>query len=604
MSPTSFPSAAGCLLAMALVAVPARAETPPTPSSRVEIVAPEALVRGQKGVGLSVFAGREPERFEVEVIGVMNHTTAELSYILARLSGQNLESSGVAQGMSGSPVYFDGRLAGAVSFSFLFAEDAIAGITPIAGMRRLDLAPSAAVPTAARRTADAVPTTITLDSLAAGIVPEGYLASHLDRLRPASRSDGRSTVHWQAAGFGEAATTWLGDALGRIDQTTGSGHAGDMPTMALVPGGSVALVLVHGDLNLAAHGTVTDVDGDRILAFGHPVLGVGPVLVPMAQSEVLTTVASLSNSFKVANVGPIIGAFDQDREPGARGRVGLTAPTIPVTMRFASATPREYKVEMANVGAFFPGLLGSTVLGALGSASFNQGEMAIDLAVRFDLEGHESLEMAQSFEGRSAGVDGAVFLMTYADYLLGNDFEMARLTGIDVTISQSSRPETETLVSAQPERRVVAPGEKVSIGLELQSFRGGRHREPIEIEVPSTLRDGRYVVLIGDGSSIDAARRTLVPVVPDNLAEALGVLRAYRSRRDLVVLGLVAAPGVSVAGEALPALPESIRAILAGGAVRDASPLALHIVDERVLEVTQPLSGAVRVDLEVRRPPR
>lgn len=571
-------------------------------AAQVATVGLDELSRGQKGHGLSVFAGTEPERFEVEVIGILRGRTPELSYIMARLSGQDLERIGVANGMSGSPVYFDGRLAGAVAFSFQFSQDPIAGITPIAGMRRLH-APAV---TQARGTGVGRPrlAPVTLDELAAGRFAATRLDEALQALIPeSSDTSAAAGVHWQAAGFGAPATAALRRVLGTVSAAgghTGGAMSADAP---LVPGGSVAMALVQGDLNLAAHGTVTEVDGERTLAFGHVVFGFGEIRVPMAHSEVVTTVASTANSFKVANLGPVIGAFDQDREAGVRGIVGLSAPTIPLRVDIRGEVDEQYTMRVAAMPSLVPSLVASSVLGALTSGTYASGPQGLDLAVRFTLAGHDDLLLRQSFDGDSAGIDAAVFVLTYAAYLTGNELEAVDIESIDVTLDQVARPRVATLTGGFPDRGEVAPGETVRLTLAMQPYRGAPERHSIDVSIPEDTPEGRYVLLLGDGSSIDVALRTIVPRVPLTLAEALDVLRGYHSRDQLVVLGLVPAPGLATAGESLPDLPASTRSLFRSAAWNDATPLALKVLDEQTHPMMLPIEGAIRVDLDVRRRP-
>ncbi len=576
-------------------------------ADRVPSIAPDEVRPGQTGYGLSVFSGTEPERFEVEVIGVMHNRTAELSYIMAKLSGNDLETQGVAQGMSGSPVYLDGKLAGAVAFSFNFSQDAIAGITPIAGMR--SLAGGASGPSA-NDEKGSVSTPVTLDMLAAG-VPAGTtderLREHLARLLPPSgastgASGTNSAVHWHAGGFEGAALDLLRTSLGTISQT--GGQMDPLATVKpLVAGSAVAMVLVGGDVSLAAHGTVTEVDGDEVLAFGHPIFGFGPMRAPMAHSEVLTTVASLATSFKISNLGPVIGAFDQDREAGARGYLGVHAPTFPFDVHLRGLETRDYHMDIADIPQLVPSLLATTALGTLRAGAFTASEMGIDLEARFRLGGYEDLVLRQSFDSAGAAAEAVTYLLTISDYLVANDFEAARIEGLEATLMLHPKQRTMTVVAAHASKTVVEPGSMVPVVLELQPHRGSRLRQVLEVPIPAHLENGRYWVLIGDGSSMDTARRTISPRSARSLSEALTVLRGYRSRRDLVTFGLVQGAGLSVGGNALPDLPGSMRSIVGSSTAATIKPLSLVLVDERVERSSAPLSGAVRIDLEVQRRP-
>jgi hypothetical protein len=588
---------------------------------------------GQRGYGLSVFAGGQPERFDVEVIGVMRNMSPDMSYILARLSGRGLESSGIAAGMSGSPVFLDGRLAGAVSFGWPFSKEAIGGITPIASMRLLTTlgGPLPVTP----------PPPVELSALLTGQVPTDLLARQLARLRPTlgGAPDGAlASVGWSTSGFGELSRGVLHQALGSV---TPAGRVSVSPGVRppdLVPGSAVAAVLVSGDFQLAATGTVTDHLGDRILAFGHPFLGLGPVRLPMAAAEVLTVLSSQYTSFKIANLGQTVGAFEQDRQAGIAGRLGAEAPMIPMVLRIGSpvaavaraagatpaaaaaatgatpaaaaaattpgtgaASPRLFRVQLADVPELLPLLAGSTLLAGLESASYAGGPQSIDMTARFRLERYGNLEVHQSFDGENAGTAMSGHLLALAAYLVQSPLERVRIQDLEVDIEQSPQPRAATLVAAHADRAVVRPGDRLGINLDLLAYRGEHFRHSFDVEVPRDLPVGRYSLLIGDGASADAARLALAPIEPTSFSQALALLRSLHSRRDLTLLGFYGGAGLSVAGEVMPRLPGSVRSLWGASDSGGALPLRSVIVQERHETLEVPLEGLLRIDLEVRR---
>src|SRR4051812_9413427 len=331
--------------------------------------------RGQRGYGLSVFAGTDPERFDVEVIGIMRNLSPDVSYILARLTGKGLEKSGVAGGMSGSPVFIDGRLAGAVAFSWPFTNEAIAGITPIGSMRQLSgLKPIPVSPP---------PPQIKLSDILTNHLPQDLLATQFSRLLPHFADGAAPVVQWTATGFGEQSRSMLRQALGSV-ASAGKAAPGTVPD-DLTPGQAVNVVLVDGDFQLAANGTVTDRYGDQVLAFGHPFLGLGPVKVPMATAEVVTVLSSSNNSFKISNTGKVIGAFEQDRKMGIQGRIGAVAPMIPMVLRVHSEKPREYRMRLATLPEFMPLLVGSGLVAGLEAASYTTGSQSLEMTAHLRL---------------------------------------------------------------------------------------------------------------------------------------------------------------------------------------------------------------------------
>jgi hypothetical protein len=549
------------------------------------------IQRGQRGYGLSVFAGSEPERFDVEVIGIMRNVTPDTSYILARLTGKGLEASGVAGGMSGSPVFLDGRLAGAVAFSWAFTKEAIAGITPIESMRQLSgLKPLPITPP---------PPPVNLSDLLAGRLPQDLLTTQLAKLRPRLVEGATSAVQWSASGFGERSTDLLRQALGNVG-SGGKAAPGAVPD-ELVPGSAVAVVLVDGDFQLAAYGTVTDQYGDQVLAFGHPFLGLGPVRVPMATSEVLTILSSQNASFKIANSGRIVGAFEQDRKMGIQGRIGAEAPMVPMTLRVNGERLRTFRMRLAELPEFMPLLVGSSVLAGLESASYTTGSQSLDLKARLRLKHYGDLEVRQSFDGDNAGVDAAAFLLSIVAYLSQNTLEKVALENIEVELDQSTQPRAVTLVGANASRTVVRPGDRVTLNLDLVAYRGDRFRRSLSLDLPQDLPAGRYSLLVGDGASVDAARVAMEPAEPVTFQQVLELLRSFHSRRDLMVLGVYGGPGLSVAGEVMPRLPGSVRSLWGAAPSNSAAVLRTTVAQERREELEAPLQGLVRIDLEVRR---
>jgi hypothetical protein len=620
----------GLLLAAGLPALAARATppipvapTPPPPPTapKVPQAAPAALPtialgevrRGQRGYGLSVFSGHQPERFEVEVVGVMRNSSPDNSYILARLTGKGLEKSGVIAGMSGSPVFLDGRLAGAVAFSWPFSQEAIAGITPIETMHRLSstggepIAPASPLPP------------VGLSDLLAGRIPEDLLSKQLAAFHPQMAGGAIASLQWSTSGFGERSLGVLREALGAVAPAsravvTGSGGTGDRgdrgdqpsPEAAaaaagIVPGASVAAMLVDGDLSLAATGTVTDRIGDQVYAFGHPFLGLGPTGVPMASADIVTVLSSQYSSFKIANLGEVVGAFEQDRSAGIAGRIGAVSPMIPMTVRIQGLQTREFHMRLASLPLILPSLVGSATLGSLDSASYAAGPQGIDLKAHFKLAGHGDLTIEQTFDGDNAGSASAAHMLALAAYLVQNPLERVRIEAVDVDIAQSRDPRAATLVDAHADRTAVHPGDRVNLNLELLPYRGKPTRHAFSIDLPKDLAEGKYILLIGDGASADAVRLSIEPVDPVSFDQALALLRSFHSHREVVVLGVTGGAGLSVAGEAMPRLPGSVRSLWSAAGSAGVVPLRLAISDDWREPMPIPVDGLVRVELDVRR---
>jgi hypothetical protein len=575
-------------LALALAAAAAGAQ-------EVEPVFPlEEVAAGQRGTGWSVFHGSEPEAFEVEVLGVWRDAVApETSYILARLSGRGLEETGVVAGMSGSPVYVDDRLLGAVSFGFPTAQEAIAGITPIESMRRLHEAAVTPPPPGLGSGA------VDLAALARAELPPDLLRQAWSRLAPRSAGQG-SGLLWAGAGFGPEGRALLGEALG--GELAPAGHAAQLAG-EFAPGAAVAAVLMDGDLQLAVTGTLTSRRGEEVLAFGHPFLGRGDVRLPMARAEVVTVVGSRVQSFKLANLGPIVGAFDLDRAAGLRGRLGLEAPMVPLTVAVRGSREADVELRLAEVPQLLPALAAIGLVGAVDATTQAAGVGTLDLSARLELAGQAPILLEQAFDGDGATLQAALYLLALTGLVVDNVWGEVDLASIAVEARQGPDPRGARLLGAHAERRVVRPGERLAIDAELAPFRGAPFRQRLEIEVPEALPDGPYFVLVGDGASADGARLALEKAAPETLDQVLALVRSLTSRRELVALGLRPAAGLRVAGEALPGLPGSVRSLWQAGDPASVQALELALEPLASVRLPAPATGLTRVDLEVRRDP-
>ncbi|HEV8239902.1 MAG TPA: SpoIVB peptidase S55 domain-containing protein [Thermoanaerobaculia bacterium] len=597
---------------------PPKPAAPAVPALAAPDVAPDVMPlaqiqRGQKGYGVSVFAGTALERFDVEVLGVIHDLSPNVSYVLARLSGRGLEDSGVIAGMSGSPVYIDGKLVGAVAFSWPFAKEAIAGITPIEAMRQLrgGAPPPLSVPTGGGGPPPAVPTaamatTRDLEALipkkpAAGVaVPPSSrdtLAAALGKLRPMLGGQAAGAVAWSTTGFAPLTQELVAQGLGAV-APSGQAQPGTVPT-DLEPGAAVAAVLVDGDLRLAATGTVTDRTDAGVLAFGHPFLGLGPVDIPMAGAEVVAVVANQYSSFKIANFGPTVGAFHQDRLAGIYGEVGAQAALLPLEVHVDSGRSTDYHLRLARVPQVTPALLGLSVLGAQEAAAQSTGPLGVDLEATFDLGDKGVIKVNQSFDGDSAPTDAAVHMLTFGNFFFNNGFAQVDLRKVDVRLTQHPTPRTAALVGGYADRTELHPGEQVKLHLDLVPWRGEPVRRDLTLSLPKDLPAGRYSVLVGDGVTLDAVRLSLEPASPVRLDQALELVRAFHSRRDLVALGVYSGEGLSVAGEVLPRLPGSLRSVWSAASSQSAVALPLTLAQQQSERVPFPVDGAVRIDLNV-----
>ena len=294
-----------------------------------------------RGYGLSDLGdGQGIQRFDVEILGLLRRYAPRQDLILARISGAGLEHRGVIAGMSGSPIYVDGKLIGALAYGWPFSKDPICGITPIQSMLDIRQAPAAPPVPIGGSSGSAVSTAELLSAFASHSFRDQF-----DRLLAPLRAPGNESLAALPLPVSFSGSTSTGSLFSRLTEAAGwmtapagagAPSASAAPPSPLKPGSAVSTVLLSGDMVLAANGTVTWVEGDSVLAFGHPFLSMGPVQMPMAESEVLTILPSLYRSFKFSGSGAVLGAVTQDRSTGILGTFGSRATMVPVTVRIAS----------------------------------------------------------------------------------------------------------------------------------------------------------------------------------------------------------------------------------------------------------------------------
>lgn len=590
--------------ALAIAAVLFGAAT--IPAQPIETLAAEQLKAGMRGYGLSDLGdGQGIQRFDVEILGLLRRYAPRQDLILARISGAGLEHRGVIAGMSGSPIYVDGKLIGALAYGWPFSKDPICGITPIQSMLDIRQAPAAPPVPIGGSTGSAVSTAEILSSFASH-----SFRDHFDKLLAPLRAPGNESLAalpLPVSFSGSAATgslfSRLTEAAGWMTAPAGAGapSAAAAPPSPLKPGSAVSTVLLSGDMVLAANGTVTWVEGDSVLAFGHPFLSMGPVQMPMAQSEVLTILPSLYRSFKFSGSGPVLGAVTQDRSTGILGTFGSRATMVPVTVRIASEDlpTQTFRFEAVHNSMLTPILTAIAIDNVLTTLEKRTGERTLVWKSSIQTPGR-NVRWDSVFSGLSAREEAVTSLALLTNYLMANEFRDMTILGVDVEIRHSDRLQNAKIVNVEPRKERLRPGEKVPVWVDLVDFRGGSRRVVMDLEVPSDTPPGPITVFVGDGSAATAYDLSLYPSDPQSLDQVLDFLARIRPPNSLNLLAYRRAAGAVVAGEALPALPGSIAAILRDRGPGDGRPnLSFLRLQWQALEQPVPVTGSVRLELEV-----
>ncbi len=572
-----------------------------------------------KGWGLTVMKGSVPERFEVEVLGVLPNTLGR-SRILVKVSGLGLEKTGVIAGMSGSPVYLDGKLAGAVSATWAFGKDPIGQVTPIENMLDIDGAGDAPSAPRARAASSSVAAWDALAS-AHGLPPEERVAA-LERIaapyRPAAGRESVSLLAPVVAGIPSATLSRFAEDLGRLGLPAaflaaagGAAATGRVPETGsapakLVNGGALTALLLDGDLQLGATGTVTRVAPDgSFVAFGHPFLGMGEIELPVAPTDIIEVFPSAMMSFKLAAPHAPAWRLTRDRDPGVSGRMDHVAPLVPVHFRLetAGAPPRDLHWGAAPAPAIFPLLLAMStdVALLLSDATPSVKTIALRLAIGTKAGPFVYEDVLSGPRARDIAILTAIAL---SGLVANNEFEDPQISGVEISMSNVPGERRFRVVDAGLAPRKVAPGQILTASVRLAGRRGEDETRVVTLRVPREAPEGRATLVIADGASASAGRIALDPAPPLSLAGLRRSVERLLPANRLVATLLVPVRGATTGASTLTALPPSAAAILAEGDAGEPSRSAVSArpLAEEILTLDRPVSGTLRLDVEIERP--
>ncbi len=587
---------------------------------------PIAEVRpGMIGVGRTVFDGTHVEEFKVHIIGVLENVIGtHRNLILAKLEGGPLANTGVIAGMSGSPVYVDGRLIGAVSYALgSFSKEPIAGITPIAEMTDATMMNETPRPSAARVH---VEFPLTREGLTAAFRKAlNWNRPFADR-PDESRLAGMSGVDGLAGG--EIATLLrpiatplvmsgfepsVADTLGSAfrDQgfiPTGGSAAdarhGEMPFDGpLKPGDAIGVEFVNGDLELGATGTVTHIDGDRVYAFGHPMYNLGPTEFPMTRAYVYTILPSLFSSMKLSTTGTVIGTFLQDRATAIAGRLGAAPHMIPITLTLESdRSPKQtFHFGVVNDQLFGPLMSYASILNTFSSYERQYGASTFGVRGKVTVKNHEPITFDNLFSGDQPSLGAATYVVAPIVALMGNDYEKVDLEAVDLTITSTEQPMTATLERVWLDDPRPRAGRTVPLKVLLRTYRGDEVLRTLPIEIPANA-SGALSVLVSDGARLGQAelREARTPQQPRSVPQMIRTLNKARRNNTLYVKLLGSDAGAVVNGELLSSLPPSVLAVLEadrnGG---NFNPLHSATLGEWELPTEQAVSGSRTLSITV-----
>ena len=536
-----------------------------------QTIAVSQIHTGMRGVAYTVFQGVKPESMDVEVLGVLHNVNGPKGdIILVRLHGQKVEYTGVVAGMSGSPVYLDGKLAGALAFRIgEFSKEPIAGVTPIADMleiNALDRSP-------AEESAAVKPSITSVAGKTSGPGENAAL--------PGLASDSSGFANYLKPietplvfnGFSEQAIHLFAGQLGSagIVPVMGAGSVSDEKQPEPIEAGSaVSAILVRGDMNIEATCTVTYIDPHRLLACGHPLLQFGSVDLPMSKAEVLATLPSPLNAFKIVNTTEAVGTFVQDRHTGIMGVFDRQPQMIPVTLSIHSgAGEKQFHYEVLNNPKLTPIALMVTIFNALHGVNEFGEEITYRLAGSIGVKGFPDVTMRNMFapseNAQPAAMQAAMSLGERFGRIYDNPYNAPAIAGVKLEFDLVRERRWARLESARTDVTEVRPGDEIKLETVLAPYRGERIVQQIPVKIPTSASKGTLRILVSDGDTLDrvghgtpAFGRKL------DLASTIAVLNKEHSNNRVYVSLLEADPEARVADKVMPTLPISIMNVMDG----------------------------------------
>ncbi len=539
---------------------------------------PLSLVhRGLHGTAYTVFEGSKPEPIDIEILGILHDAIGpSKDMILVRLVGSKPEYTGVVSGMSGSPVYIDGKLLGAIGFRIgQFTKQPIAGVTPIEQMLEvLEVSSRNKVAYKNKKISDQ---NFTSD-------PDEPTSSLIDAAHTDSSSN---TPDWSSRGggmlqpiatplvfdgFSPAAIDLFQQHLPLLGLTPVSGLGGANPNEAdpapVIPGSAISAIIVSGDFNMAATCTVTYVDPRRLLACGHPITRFGDISLPMSKAVVVTTVASLLDPIKVIDTTETIGSFTQDRESGILGVFGKPAQMIPVTLAIrGTAQPHTYHFAVAEHPRLTSGALIATIFQAMQDTNGDNDPSTYDLRGEISLEGYPSVQINEwvaPTSSQPSSLAAAVAVAQRFDSIFSNPRELPSIRAVSLTLDTSPGQHSAVLADARVLNPTVHAGDRVTVEAILHPYRQRQRVVRLDARLPNTLAPGPVRLLVSDGTTLDHTLH-LIPnptAPPLDLSETIARLNELHPTNRLYVTLLAPVPQATLQGRDLPAVPLTMANVL------------------------------------------
>ncbi len=546
---SEFFAAGLALLAVPLLSARADDATPIMPLADIK--------PGMTGEWHTVVSGTRIDSFPMRVVGIANNFIGpDRPVIICEGLDATNKLTGPVAGMSGSPVYIDGKLLGAYAYGFTFPHDQdLFGVTPIGQMLEVEKYPPAQDPWGNDQIASAAasgdPQWLAAPASGVNLPPLSELQSVMKPLPTPLFVSGVSQRTL------EKFKPQL-DRLGLEVMQAPSGGTDSMTNTDLEPGAAVSGLLMSGDFDFAGTGTVTWRDGNRILAFGHPFMQSGPTEMPMAKAEILTVVSSFMESFKLLNTGPVVGTIYQDRLTAIAGEIGRMPRTthVEINLTAPDGKQRVYQGDMFQNQLFSPTLTAIAVLQSLYSTMESEEKQTIYMDTDMEIVGHEPVKLSDAATGQDGPFTLAIQQLMLYGQLLGNSFEFPQVKSVVFHVRFANGFDWSRLDSLSIDRNEVKPGSTLRAIIGLRNYRSEPSFIPVSVPIPADVDASRLQLFVGDADS--AMQLDMPPVSPKSFDQVLERLRMTRSHQNIYVKLLQTTPGLAIEGQNMPDLPPSV----------------------------------------------
>jgi hypothetical protein len=574
--------------------------------AQVQIMPEDQVKTGMQGVAYTVFEGTKPEAMDVEILGVLRDMAGpKADVILARLHGKRVEYTGVVAGMSGSPVYIDGKLVGAIAYRIgEFSKEPITGITPAAPMLEInDMDKMTALDAAQSNDAAAkqVATRTSGPALADASTPPSAYASLLKPIDTPLVFSGFSqdTLRIFAKDFASAG----------VVPVMGAGSVSDeKQPEPLEPGSAVSAILVRGDMNIAGTCTVTLVDDSHLLACGHPLMQSGNVDIPMTKARVLATLPSAQDSFKIVNSTEPVGAFVQDRRSGIMGRFDRQPQMIPVTLSFRGIShPKQFHYQVLNNAKITPAAMMATVFDAVQGMNEYGEDTTYRLVGNIAVLGYPELRVKNMYVHADDSDDPTAYgialsIGEHFSRIFENPYETPKIEGVELNFDLSPDRRSARLEMARTDVTEVRPGDEIAIEVLLRPYRGESILQHIPVKIPTSTPRGTLRIFVSDGDTVDKMHRVSGAMSHHlELGSTIALLNKEHSNSEVYVSLLEANPQAMVEDKVMPTLPLSVMNVMDGmRGSEDMEVASESAVDEAATPVDYVVSGSQIITLNIK----